>query len=553
MVSANFRDIQRRFCDNPGWAPQRRELELVATLTERRIDMGSKTPEDHFYHLFYAQHNNVQEMRQALNTPSEDPFIFRYILDEFVFTEHSIVQDWNMSRLGGVAVRIPEADIPNEIKNFPLRSAADDLLSHEGRAWIPPNLPLRRRTFGNGLSFSSFSAPIDQVTRPEPAMAQALAPDLTIGGTVLKNRALEKPLPFPPAIAVQIASKNAAATGESQISGHALITNNASVGLDTSTMHQARSAPLVPATVSVTAPATSQVQISSYHSTTRSDPAAFKDNLRHQAQIAPLIPPKRTTFCVGKISSVRNPPPLRKASPRKTSPRKANPRKTSPRKMTVLDTESSSDEDRSFRGSKRAIAQGRKNARTGTFRRSGRAQKPVYTSLDDETLFGNEDVVDDDIDTTEEVPEMTKMEIVNSDFDNHSEASTGHIDTMSDDRNTMDGKVASPEQHSDAAVKETHKKPVGDEKSELDLSDVPDDLSDQELDTVGQNDIRDDDDYEKAVEEVLSASSPPSEGSYITQKHEDQGEVDIYKLSRIEHSDDSTGDPKPLSKKRRHR
>ncbi|OAG06000.1 uncharacterized protein CC84DRAFT_1217282 [Paraphaeosphaeria sporulosa] len=603
MISANFRDIQHRFYDNPGWAPQRRELELVATLTERRIDMGSKSPADHFYQLYYAQHNNVQEMRQALITPSDDPFVFRSILDEFVFTENSIVEAWNMSRLGGVTARIPEADIPNDIKNFPLRSAADDLLSHEGRAWIPPNLPLHRRTFGNGPSIPLSSAPLDQFMRPEPTMAPHTAPAPKLSGAELKHHEKEKPLPNPLTIAARIAGKMAFAANKAQIGSHNLIMNNAPAGLHTSTQNQVRIAPLFNPTAAVMTPTASKAPVGSHHWSTGNASAASKDHPPHQAQVAPPVPAKRTNAFVRKGSLVRNLLPVQKASRQKTGPRKTSSRTTSPRKAIELDPESSSDEDRSFQGSKRAIAQGRKNARDGIVRRSGRARKLVYGSLDEETLNGNGVDVNDKINTSEKISEMAGIEMVYSDSDNRSETSAGHVDTMDGEGKTINGNIPRTEQDLDAVVDKARQKSEDCEESDKDLSDVPDDLSDMELGNMGCGYIRNSEDDQQAAGDAASASFGSPEVSHVsalsndTDEPDDHHEVDvtqsdgedsedehpedessadeyvhhaaadenacvedIYDFSWIDHSDvptnepdnDSTSDYEPAPKKRRH-
>ncbi|KAF2450984.1 hypothetical protein P171DRAFT_480033 [Karstenula rhodostoma CBS 690.94] len=171
-----FRNHQVQMLGNPEDAPKRHELEMVANLAERRIALNSRGPADHLYHLFYALHNNVQEMRQALSAPADGPYAFRRILDEFVMIEHSIVENWNLSRLGGVIPRFPAGDISNNLNNFPLRGAANDVGQHEGFAYIPPSLPLRQRTTGNGqpLPFGAAAGQVNQqnraVVRPEPAM-----------------------------------------------------------------------------------------------------------------------------------------------------------------------------------------------------------------------------------------------------------------------------------------------------------------------------------------------------------------------------------------------
>lgn len=118
---------------------------MIAEHAEHRILTRYATPNNYYQLLQYALQNNIGEMRQALSAPEDRRLPASLILDEYVEVEHSIVESWNLSRLGGVAPRDADADVPDMLYNFVLRGAANDLSKDEGFYFRLPKYVLRFR------------------------------------------------------------------------------------------------------------------------------------------------------------------------------------------------------------------------------------------------------------------------------------------------------------------------------------------------------------------------------------------------------------------------
>jgi hypothetical protein len=262
------------------------ELDMIVNLAEARISLEKESPENHYYRLKYALNNNVAEMRQECNAPADRRLRPTLILNEFIEIEHSIVEGWNLFRLGGVVPRFFEADVPELLENFPIRDAATDLSKHEGFRFQVPDFPFRFRTDRNALPNLQYGASVGKV-------------DERVDPTVRSK------------------------------------------------------ASMVSWPVSV-------------------------DQMSRNTLTATKAPSTRMAPSAWKSQNERNPPAIHKAKALQNE---------------NTDLESSEDEDPSFLGSKRVDAFARNTANAGTNRRSGRARKSTYTTLDDGTLLGDEAMV----------------------------------------------------------------------------------------------------------------------------------------------------------------
>lgn len=411
MDPQQWREHQLQNLDNPIFALQRQELEKVVELAERQIDLSNKTHADKFYHLFRAQHAIIQEMRLVITAHEVDhrPWIFRDVLDEFIIVEHNNVNSWNLSRLGGIVQRDPEADAQDDIRSFPLKGAAINMSKEAGFAWLPAEYPLLYRRFGNGLNASpepvpnGFVRPAQDGSRPRaasnsPAFIEASAPS---------------PVPTAPSRPSMNGSPDLTASNAPN-GNHKPISANSPAKSRGSIPRQPSVTPLIGAKRKISAvaetsaslakriraipkairpkaneddPESSDYDSTVYSSETETDPDDDDDDQpstgSKRVDQAPIA--SRTESGKRPISLVPT-APSNKASKR---PRRSL--KPSPRKRNGFDAESDSDEDRSYQGFQRTNRSAQRNARPGSVRRSDRARSPFHSSLDENSLLLNDE------------------------------------------------------------------------------------------------------------------------------------------------------------------